>query len=58
MADFVITSTAIENKNFAVLVAAVEVYIETLDSTNDPIVSINYVYNSDSGTYHCSIISS
>ena len=58
MAAFAITSKAIENRDFAVLVAAVETYIETLDSTNDPIVSIDYIYNSTSKVYHCSIISS
>ena len=58
MAAFAITSKALENNNFEVLVALVETYIETLDSTNDPIVSINFVYNSKNGAYHASIISS
>ncbi len=58
MAAFAITSKALEDKNFAALVALVETYIETLDSTNDPIVSINFVYNSANGAYHASIISS
>ena len=58
MANFVITSKALENESFETLVTAVEVYLETLDSPNKPVVSINYVFNSKSGTYHASLLTS
>jgi len=56
MANFAITSKVIENKDINALVAEVETYIETLDSTNDPIASIQITCNPQSGMYFAVII--
>lgn len=56
MAAYGITSTSIENYSLSALTAAVETYLETLDSTNDPIASIQIGCNPQTGKYWAVII--
>jgi len=58
MANWAVTSKVIENDDINALTAAVETYVETLDSTNDPVFSVNIGVQPQSGTYFAVIITS
>ena len=46
----------LENGDGTALAAAVDAYIETLDSTNDPIGACTFGFNSKSGKYFAIIL--
>ena len=56
MAAFATTVKFLENGDGTALAAAVDTYMETLDSTNDPIGAITFGFNSKNGNYFAIIL--
>lgn len=56
MAAYATTLKFIENGDGNALGVAVDAYMETLDSTNDPIGSITFGFNSGSNKYFAIIL--
>jgi hypothetical protein len=56
MAAFATTVKFLDNGDGVALAAAVDAYMETLDSTNDPIGAITFGFNSKNGKYFAIIL--
>jgi len=56
MAAYSTTVKFIENGDGNALATAVDTYMETLDSTNDPIGAVTFGYNAKSGKYFAIIL--
>jgi hypothetical protein len=56
MAAWAVAVKVIEEKSIVALGVLMETYIETLDSTNDPIASINTGCNPKTGNYWAIIV--
>lgn len=56
MAAYSTTVKFLENGDGTALAAAVDAYMETLDSTNDPIGAVTFGFNSQSGKYYAIIL--
>ena len=56
MAAYSTTVKFLENGDGVALQAAIDAYMETLDSTNDPVASITCGFNSMSGKYFAFIV--
>lgn len=56
MAAYSTTVKFIENGDGTALAAAVDAYMETLDSTNDPIGAITFGFNTGSNKYFAIIL--
>lgn len=51
MAAYAIATYTVEDKRASVVASALETQLETLDSTNDPVVLCSIVYNPSSKTF-------
>lgn len=56
MAAYSTTVKFIENGDGVALAAAVDAYMETLDSTNDPIGAVTFGFNAGSNKYYAIIL--
>ena len=56
MAAFATTVKFLEDGSGVALAALIDTYMETLDSTNDPVASITCGFNSMSGKYWAIIV--